>query len=176
MIKAIALAGLIFVSGPSFGPSDGMFEELKSAPTEDEAASTAADIWASWLESGSAAADLVMARGVEAQSNGELELARELYDRVIAIQPGYAEVWNRRATTFLAEENYSEALRDVNEALRLEPRHFGAWTGLGSVFESFEAYDEALQAYEKALEIYPTFEPAVKGRARIKARSGGQGL
>ncbi|MEM9938709.1 MAG: tetratricopeptide repeat protein [Pseudomonadota bacterium] len=168
MIKELALAGLIFVSGPDFGPSDQMFEDLLTAPTEEEANDTALDIWAAWMESGSAAADLVMERAVNAQAMGDLEHAHALYDRVIAIQPGFAEAWNRRATLFLAQENYSEALRDVNEALRLEPRHFGAWGGLGAVLESLGAQEEALVAYEKALELYPHFPSAKRGVARIK--------
>ncbi|MDJ0920053.1 MAG: tetratricopeptide repeat protein [Henriciella sp.] len=168
MIKALAFAGLILVSGPDFGPSDEMFETLRDAPTEEEANDTALDIWAAWMESGSAAADLVMERAVNAQAMGDLEHAHALYDRVIAIQPNYAEAWNRRATLFLAKENYAEALRDVNEALRLEPRHFGAWGGLGAVLESLGAEDEALVAYEKALELYPHFPSAKRGVARIQ--------
>jgi tetratricopeptide (TPR) repeat protein len=153
-----------------------MFEELKSAPTEEEATSTALDIWAAWLESGSAAADLVMERAVTAQMNEELDLAHELYDRVIAIQPGYAEAYNRRATVFLLKDNMAEALRDVNEALRLEPRHFGAWTGLGRVLENLGARDEALQAYREALNIHPTLAAARQAEARLLEEQNGQGL
>ncbi|MEL7232281.1 MAG: tetratricopeptide repeat protein [Pseudomonadota bacterium] len=167
MLKAFVFAGLIFVSAPDFGPSDQMFEDLKSAESEDDANSTALDIWAAWMESGSDAADLVMERAVNAQAQGDTELAKALYDRVIAIQPDYAEAWNRRATIFLAEENYAEALRDVNEALRLEPRHFGAWGGLGAVLESLGAKEEALEAYKKALEIYPLFPRARSAAARL---------
>ncbi|MEO1641896.1 MAG: tetratricopeptide repeat protein [Pseudomonadota bacterium] len=167
MFKALAFAGLLLVSSPDFGPSDQMFEDLKSAETEDDANSTALDIWAAWMESGSDAADLVMERAVNAQAQGDTELAKALYDRVIAIQPDYAEAWNRRATLFLAEENYAEALRDVNEALRLEPRHFGAWGGLGAVLESLGAKEEALEAYKKALEIYPLFPRARSAAARL---------
>ncbi|MEL8054755.1 MAG: tetratricopeptide repeat protein [Pseudomonadota bacterium] len=174
MLKALAFAGLIFVSTPDFGPSDKMFEDLKSAETEDDANSTALDIWAAWMESGSDAADLVMERAVNAQAQGDLDLAQALFDRVIAIQPNYAEAWNRRATIFLAQENYAEALRDVNEALRLEPRHFGAWGGLGAVLESLGAKQEALEAYEKALEIYPLFQRANAATARLKKELEGR--
>jgi len=174
MFKALALAGLIFVSSPDHGPSDQMFDDLKSAQSEDDANSTALDIWAAWMESGSDAADLVMERAVNAQAQGDLELAKALYDRVIAIQPGYAEAWNRRATLFLAEENYPEALRDVNEALRLEPRHFGAWGGLGAVLESLGAKEEALEAYKKALEIYPLFPRAQSAVARLTKETQGR--
>ncbi|MCH2457603.1 MAG: hypothetical protein MK186_06100, partial [Henriciella sp.] len=73
MLKAVLIASVIAVSGPQYGPSDEMFDELKNAPSEEEANSTAMDIWAAWLESGSAAADLVMQRAVEAQSLGDLE-------------------------------------------------------------------------------------------------------
>ncbi|RIJ17814.1 tetratricopeptide repeat protein [Henriciella mobilis] len=176
MFQALALASIIFVSGPSFGPSDEMFEELKNAPTEEEATSVALDIWAAWMESGSAAADLVMERAVTAQSLGDLDLARELYDRVIAIQPGYAEAYNRRASVFLQQEKMGEALRDVNEALRLEPRHFGAWTGLGRVLEELGAREEALEAYKEALNVHPTLGPAKSAVARLEKEQTGQGL
>lgn len=176
VLKAFTLASILLVSGPSFGPSDGMFEELQKAPTEEEAASAALDIWAAWMESGSAAADLVMERAVTAQSHGKLDLARNLYDRVIQIQPGYAEAYNRRASVFLLEDRYDEALRDVNEALRLEPRHFGAWTGLGRVLEELGARDEALVAYREALKIHPTLGPAKAAEARLVKEMNGQGL
>ena len=176
MLKALALASVILASGPSYGPSDAMFEELKNAPSEQEATSIALDIWAAWMESGSAAADLVMERAVTAQSNGDIELARELYDRVISIQPDYAEAYNRRASVFLMEEKMGEALRDVNKALELEPRHFGAWTGLGRVFEELGAKDQALEAYKEALKIHPTLSPARSAVARLQKETTGTGL
>ncbi|WP_300377309.1 tetratricopeptide repeat protein [Henriciella sp.] len=176
MIKALAFASLVLVSGPDHGPSDEMFEELKNAQTEEQATSVALDIWSAWMESGSAAADLVMERAVTAQSNGDLELARELYDRVMSIQPDYAEAYNRRASVFLREEKMAEALRDVNKALELEPRHFGAWTGLGRVLEELGASKEALEAYREALKIHPTLGPAKSAVARLEREQTGTGL
>ena len=73
MFKALAFSGLLLISSPDFGPSEEMFVELKTAPTEEEANDIALDIWASWMDSGSAAADLVMERAVQAQAFGDLD-------------------------------------------------------------------------------------------------------
>ena len=117
-----------------------------------------------------------MQRAVEAQNLGDLELAHELLDRVIAIQPTYAEAYTRRAALFLVDENFPEALRDLNEAIRLEPRHFGAWTGLGRILETLGAKDEALEAYREALKIYPTLQVARAAESRLVREQNGQGL
>jgi tetratricopeptide (TPR) repeat protein len=174
MWTSLVFSSFLLVQAPDFGPSQGMFDELRSAETQEEAGKVAKDIWDAWMESGSAAADLVMARAVEAQAQGNPALARALYDRVIAIQPGYAEAWNRRATLFLADENYPEALRDVNEALRLEPRHFRAWAGLGAVLESLGAQEEAMAAYRRALDLYPLFPAARRALDQLEQAAEGR--
>ena len=43
MFKALAFTGLLLVSSPDFGPSEEMFDELQSAPTEEEANDIALD-------------------------------------------------------------------------------------------------------------------------------------
>ena len=177
MIRAFLLSFyLVFVGLAHAGPSNDMFDRLKKAPSESEANDVALDIWASWLESGSATVDIAMERAAAAQSQGDLETAREFYDRAILIKPDYAEAWNRRATIFLTEENFPEALRDLNEALRLEPRHFGAWAGLGMMMETMGAQNEALEAYREALAIYPTMPQAIQAEKRLSKSAEGQGL
>ena len=174
MLKAVALYGFLALTTPDYGPSPQMFDELYAAETEEDAQKVAVDIWDSWLESGSDAADLIMKRAIAAQAQGDFEHARALYDRVIAIQPDFAEVWNRRATLFLAQQNYAEALRDVNEALRLEPRHFGAWAGLGAVLENLGSREAALNAYKRALQYYPLYPMAKQGVARLRMAEEGR--
>ena len=174
MLKALAFAGIILISNPDFGPSDQMFDDLQSAQSSEEAKDTALDIWAAWMESGSDAADLIMERAVNAQAAGRLELARALYDRVILIQPNYAEAWHRRASLFLEQQAVDEALRDLNETLRLEPRHFGAWAVLGGVLETLGARTEAVEAYQEALKIYPEMPTAKSAIARLKREKIGR--
>lgn len=173
MFKPLALYGFLALILPDHGPSPQMFHDLQTAQSEEAAGKIANDIWDSWLESGSDTADLIMQRAIAAQAGRDLDQARALYDHVIAIQPDYAEVWARRASLFLSQQNYNAALRDVNEALRLEPRHFGAWAGLGSVLENLGAEDAALIAYQRAIEIYPLYTSAKQGIARLRqAREG----
>ncbi|MCA8902754.1 MAG: hypothetical protein KDA53_16055 [Hyphomonas sp.] len=178
MLRAVLLAlALSLASLPALAePSDEMFERLLKAPSEAEANDIAQDIWASWLESGSATVDMIMSRGADAQVAGDYETARTFYDRAILIKPDYAEAWHRRAGLFLREENFPEALRDLNETLKLEPRHFGAWAGLATMFEAMKAPDQALEAWREALSIYPTMHEALQAEKRLTKEAEGQGL
>lgn len=176
MFKRLLLAALIFAAQAVAGPSDEMFETLHNAPSESEANDVAQDIWASWMDSGSPTVDMIMQRAVDAQMIGDYETARAFYDRAILIAPDYAEAWSRRAGLFLNDENFPEALRDLNEALRLEPRHFGAWAGLGIMMEAMGAEKEALEAYRQALSIYPFMTEAMQAEKRLSKVAEGQGL
>ena len=172
MLKLLVLLGAILVSGPS----DDMFEALAGAATEEAAARAEADIVASWNDSGSATVDLLMERAGLAEQAGDMTTARALYDRIVMIDPEFAEGWYRRAALFLRDENYAEALRDINEVLVHEPRHFPAWTGLGHILETLGSTEEALEAYRAALDIHPFLVPAKRGAARLSRNAGGTAL
>ncbi|MEM0986001.1 MAG: tetratricopeptide repeat protein [Pseudomonadota bacterium] len=163
MLKALALIAVLL----NAGPSDEMFEDLKSAPTPEEAESVASDIWASWMESGSATIDLLMERAVSAEQGGDTGHARALYDRVILIKPDYAEAWHRRAALFYSDNQLDEALRDLNETLVLEPRHFGAWFALATLLERLGAEEEARDAYREVLALHPQWDAARSAAARL---------
>ncbi|MEH6487358.1 tetratricopeptide repeat protein [Hyphomonas oceanitis] len=176
MFRPLILAAFLLAGQASAAPSDEMFQKLHDAPSESEANDAAQDIWAAWMESGSPTVDMIMERAVDAQTVGEYDTARALYDRAIMIEPDYAEAWSRRASLFLNDENFPEALRDLNEALRLEPRHFGAWAGLGIMMETMGAEKEALAAYRQALDIYPLMTQALQAEKRLAKQAEGQGL
>ncbi|MEZ5997109.1 MAG: hypothetical protein R3B98_00245 [Hyphomonas sp.] len=178
MLRALFLSLLFGLAGLTAAamPTDEMFDKLKKAPSESEANDIAQDIWASWLESGSATVDMIMQRGVEAQAAGDDATARAFFDRAILIKPDYCEAWHRRAGLFAREENFPEALRDLNETLRLEPRHFGAWASLASLFDVMDAPDQALDAWREVLAIYPTMREAQAAEKRLTKQAEGQGL
>jgi len=147
--------------------SQELLDKLKTTESEQEAASIEEEIWDAWLVSGSGTIDILMKRGLEYQEHEDVVDAREMFDRVIAIRPEYAEAWNRRALLFFNDGKYDEAVADLESALTYEPRHFGAWIGLGMIFESIERPEAALLAYRKALEIHPHAEAAKQGEKRL---------
>jgi len=175
-LKAFALLTFIFASAVQSGPSDELFEKLKNAEGQREIAMAEADIMNAWMDSGSPTVDLLMSRADDAIAAGDTEHARALYDRCVLIKPDYAEAWNRRAALFLADDKFDEALRDINEALTLEPRHFGAWTGLGFIMQQLGADKEALEAFEEALKFHPNLQAAKQSAAKLRPKSSGQAL
>ncbi len=147
--------------------SQELLDKLKTTDSDAEAARLEEEIWDAWLVSGSGTVDILMKRGLEYQEQEDVEGAREMFDRVIAIRPEYAEGWNRRALLFFNDGKYDEAVADLESTLVHEPRHFGAWIGLGMIFESIERPEAALLAYRKALEVHPNAAAAKQGEKRL---------
>ncbi|MGD8421550.1 MAG: hypothetical protein PVJ78_13975, partial [Gammaproteobacteria bacterium] len=61
--------------------------------------------------------------------------------------------------------DFAGSLADIEETLRLEPRHFGAIWGLGMILGSQHDYERAILAFERLLEIKPNAQDA---RPRIE--------
>ena len=137
---------------------DDLFNRLAAAKDEAEAKGIANLIERRWMRSGSDTADLLLTRATDAIQAKEFPLAIELLDRVIALQPDWAEAWNRRATAFFLLEDTASAMADLRQVLTREPRHFGAWAGLGHIYNAGGDKARALEAYRKALAINPKME------------------
>lgn len=134
---------------------DDLFARLAAAKDETEAKGVENLIERRWSRSGSDTADLLMSRAGEAIAAKELPLAIELLDRVLVLEPAWAEAWYRRATAFHLLDDPVRALADLQQALTREPRHFNAWAGLGHIQMASENKKQALLAYRKALELHP---------------------
>ena len=134
---------------------DELFARLAAAKDEAEANGIANLIERRWSRSGSDTADLLMSRATEAIHKKEFPVAVELLDRVLALEPQWAEAWNRRATAFYLLEDPASAMADIRQVIQREPRHFGAWAGLGHMYMASNDRARALEAYRKALALHP---------------------
>lgn len=142
---------------------DKLFVRLANAANEDQGELIAEEIWALWLDSGSASVNFVLRRGAAAQTNGQMKLARSMYDHTLDLMPDYAEGWARSSRLALEEKNLSRALTEAAHALTLEPRHFYALWTMGNVFEQLGRNEEALEAYREANKLHPKLK-AVEDR------------
>tara|TARA_R100001015_G_C4619162_1_gene175801 strand:+ start:995 stop:1534 length:540 start_codon:yes stop_codon:yes gene_type:complete len=172
----IAFMGLILAQADAPRASQPLLDKLTAAHSESDAARREDDVWDAWLSESGPTVDIMMERGVTAMQTGDNALARDMFDRIILIDPDYAEVWHRRATLFYAAGRYDEAIADLEEALRREPRHFGAWTGLGVIFEAIEQRKAALKSYREALKIHPYAKIPAQGVKRLTPLVEGRSL
>lgn len=146
------------VSGDKTKNLDFLFGALKAAPDEASAKAVEARIWAIWTATPSDTAALLMARAKAAMDNKNTEIALKLLDAVVKLRPDYVEGWNRRATIYYLQNDYSRSMEDIRQVLIREPRHFGALAGLGMILQETGDERHALEAFRKALAINPHLE------------------
>jgi tetratricopeptide (TPR) repeat protein len=144
---------------------DGLFQTLQTSQNAEVLLEAEAAIWEIWYESGKEAVDSLMLEAAQLVRAGDLAAAEEIYSRVIEEVPGFSEGWNRRATVRFYQRDYDGSLEDIEQTLKLEPRHFGAFWGLGMILGSLQDFERAIIAFERLLEIKPNASDA---RPRIE--------
>jgi tetratricopeptide (TPR) repeat protein len=167
-IHLLLTAGLLLGQVPFLSPApalaqaenqaaalDELFAQLRSAPDEARARTTADRIWTIWTqpdEPGLAArmAEIMTGGGFA----GPLAQLPQI-NALIVDYPDYAEGWNLRATANFMRGDYEASLADVTETLKREPRHFGALAGRALILQAQGRHDEALEAIKQALDIHP---------------------
>src|SRR5687768_11767123 len=82
-----------------------------------EAARAAAILWQMWHRSGDPTLDTLLRQGIEAMERQELQASDEIFSRLIATAPGFAEGWNKRATVRYLAQDYPGSIADCRETL-----------------------------------------------------------
>jgi tetratricopeptide (TPR) repeat protein len=134
---------------------DFLFGALKVAPDEASAKAVEDRIWAGWTSAGNETTNLLMGRAKKAADDKEYDLAVRVLSSIIEIKPDFTEAWNRRATVYFLQRDYTNSMADIAKVLAREPRHFGALSGLGLIMQEIGDEKHALDAYRKALDVHP---------------------
>jgi tetratricopeptide (TPR) repeat protein len=134
---------------------DALFERLRQASDPEDAQHIAESIEHLWLQSQSDTANLLMQRVTASVMAEQYPLALSLLDRLVALAPDWAEAWNQRATTRFLTGDTDGAMADIDQVIKLEPRHFGALAGMGMILRGTGLNKSALEIFNKVLGIYP---------------------
>ncbi|MEM6711419.1 MAG: tetratricopeptide repeat protein [Pseudomonadota bacterium] len=135
--------------------SSALLDALAESENEESASVLARQIQSLWNDSGSDTANLLMRRATFAIRGGNYIVALDLLDSVIALEPRFAEAWNRRATVHFLRQDYGRSISDVEQVLRLEPRHFGALSGIGIILDELGEDMQAQVFLQEALKVHP---------------------
>lgn len=155
---------------------DGLLDDLAAAPSAERAAAIEDMIWEAWQDSGSPSINILMERGVDALATGNLDQALGFFEQVVQLAPAYAEGWNKRATVFYLKNEYGRSISDVEQVLRLEPRHFGALSGLALMQIDLGDKKGALETYRRVLAVDPWLEGAKEAEAVLAIEVEGRGI
>ena len=133
-----------------------------------------ARVLAAWSRSGSAAVDALLERAQRHLGADDAQAAISDLTVVTELAPAFAEGWNQRAIAYFAAGQIGPSLRDLGQALRLNPRNYVALAGLGTILSDTDRLDEAMAALRASLAINP-HQAAVERALRALERRAGQG-
>jgi tetratricopeptide (TPR) repeat protein len=152
---------------------DDLFHRLRTAQNPQEAQMIEVAIRHVWANSGSPSVNAMIVQAAEAAHAGRYDEALSTLDRVVQIAPNFAEGWNLRATVHYLEDDYGEAIVDIERVLAIEPRHFGALAGLGRIMLEMEDKKAALWAFDHALSINPYLDDVREEAAGLREELAG---
>ncbi|MEM9785752.1 MAG: tetratricopeptide repeat protein [Pseudomonadota bacterium] len=138
---------------------DELYQQLLEAD-EQSYARIENQIMGEWERSGSAAMDLLLRRGKEALEDGQPDVAAEHFSALVDHAPDFAEGYYGRASSYYLLGMIGPALDDIQQTLRLNPRHFEAMRGLANILQELERKEDALELYELILTINPNSDEA----------------
>ncbi|NDV02615.1 hypothetical protein GZA08_16725 [Pseudoroseicyclus sp. CLL3-39] len=154
------LAGPLLAQGCPAAPDHGeeiarLLESLSASRSGAEAQAIAAELWALRMEAPDARAQALLDEGMEARAAFDVPSAREIFDRLVAYCPAYAEGYNQRAFAAYLGADFAAALQDLDRALELAPRHIGALSGKALTLMGLGRQVEAQIVLRQALALNP---------------------
>ena len=146
---------------------DKLFTQLKNTKELSSAQVIEKEIWEIWSihpsddRRGFRLTEL-LTQGTRLMNMGELSKAYKIFTQIIAVEPDWAEAWNKRATVLYLMDRYQSSLDDIKITLALEPRHFGALSGQALNYIELNEYEKAIESYKAIQKIYPIMDGAKK--------------
>jgi tetratricopeptide (TPR) repeat protein len=135
-------------------------------------------LWEIWCRSGDPETDRLLQEGIAALDQQALDRALELFSRVIARTPDFAEGYNKRATALYLQGEYRGSIADCEATLERNPYHFACLSGQGLCYLALRQFRQAEACFRKALNLHPRLEAArhnlsLAVQARIATGNGG---
>ncbi|MBB4952541.1 tetratricopeptide (TPR) repeat protein [Agrobacterium vitis] len=153
--------------------ADELLTQLKRERNPDVAKAIAAAIVADWADSGSATVNLLMQWADKAIKDKRNGAALDFLDQALVLDPDDANSWARRAAFHSAAGNYRKAVSDLNQVLKIQPRHFIALEMLATILTETGSDDKALKAWQDYLDIYPADRNAQKAASDLADKLAG---
>jgi len=158
--------------------ADALFRALRDPDDETRARAERA-LWQVWSRSGRPEVDALYRIGIDEFERGQLDRAIDTFTQVIALEPGFAEAWNKRATLYFLAGDFRRSLADCDEVLKRNPRHFGALSGYAQIQLQLENYERALDYARRARAANPNLngiDDLIESLEQVVSKRKGQSV
>lgn len=115
--------------------------------------------------------NILLLRGKAQLALGMNEDAKELFERVLIIEPDSPEALIGLARFSLTKNDIDTAMRFAVQASRKNPTNTDSWSFLGDLLRAQGKIDQALEAYNRVVKLDPENTAALINRATIKINS-----
>ncbi len=105
--------------------------------------------------SGSESAADMNAAALQALKNERYDLAIELYQKVVKLDPKFKSAWDNLGRAYLALGKNDDAVQAFQKQIEINPYDEFAYNGLGLAYEHKAQYDDAIKQFQKQIEINP---------------------
>jgi SpoVK/Ycf46/Vps4 family AAA+-type ATPase len=145
--------------------SRGKQDRPQEAPAPAQAQKQPENAPAKKKDTDSSEAKDYYAKAGRAFEENDFQKSIDMYTKAIEIDPNYSSAYFNRALSYAILNMYTEATRDAETVMDLEPESYDAPYIMGIVSEYQKDYQGAKEWYEKSLAKNPDYEQA---RARLE--------
>ena len=103
----------------------------------------------------------------ELRRNGKYEQARELYEQVVADQPGEPMGWWGLAHVVMNQGHFELAAKHFQRAAKLSPNHQRIIYDWAMLHTMLGKYDAARPLFEKVVEIEPSSKEGTEAQKQL---------
>lgn len=134
-------------------------------------------LWNIWFRASTPQCNALLGDAVAAMHAGRYAECERILDRILLLDPHFAEACNQRAVLHYLTDRFASSLMACRRTLALNPHHFGAAAGLGHNHLQLAQFADAEAAYHRALQIHPRMEGVRQQlrQARTQDASGARG-
>lgn len=111
-------------------------------------------------------------RGIDYRKEGKLDLAIKDFDKVIELNPNFAEAYNNRGVAYGIKDRVDKAIEDFNTAIGLNPTFADAYCNRGNAYLLKGDFDKAIEDYSQSIKHAPKDAMSYSNRGVAYLRKG----
>ena len=96
-------------------------------------------------------------RAIKNHQEGKTDIAQDLYNQVLKIDPNYVDAHNNLGIIFKALGEHQKAKSCYEKAIEINPNYADAHNNLGAIYQDLGENQKAIVCYEKTIEINPNY-------------------